>query len=98
MDELPEDELDETRHDCAPAELLPDASCEDAPSTFWPAAVNACDQPLFKLRRGGLQRGPGVTSATPGRRGLKDVARSDLGSFRASSGAPVPPPDKDVSF
>jgi len=39
LEEFPSNELDDMRGDCAPAELLPDASCEDAPTTLWPAAV-----------------------------------------------------------
>jgi hypothetical protein len=83
--------------DCAPVELLPDVSCEDAPSTFWPAAVDACERPLFKVRSG-VQRGPRLQLAAPGRRPLKDVASGDLGSFRDSRGRSGPLPHRDLTL
>jgi hypothetical protein len=81
--------------DCAPAELLPDVSCDLAPSTFWPAAVTACDTPLVKLRRAPGHRGPRFLAAS-GRRPLKGVAASDDGSFRACGDRSAPLPDPDV--
>ena len=91
-----EDLAGDGRRDCAPVELLPDAACEDAPSTIWPLAVSACDTPLFKLR--GPHRGPRLGMPSPGRRPLKGVAASDLGSFRVTSGHSAPLPEKDLTF
>jgi hypothetical protein len=85
--------------DCAPAELLPDVSCEDAPSTFWPAAVTACNTPLVKARRGAPHRAPRLQQSVPGRRPLKGVAASDDGSFRGCGGPHAPlPTQPDTAF